>query len=95
MVFSVKAHHAHHPLTVTKESAKEAFAKAVGWHVVERFNDVSIADDVKTYSIQEFASVMALQEIANTVEPVTRTGAEGEESRAICLLSSIKTRLPI
>ena len=53
---------------MTKETAKEAFAKAVEWHVVERFNDVSIADDVKTYSIHEFASVMALQEIKDTVE---------------------------
>ena len=32
------------------------------------FNNVSISDDVRTYSIEEFASVMALQEIANTVE---------------------------
>ena len=66
MPFSVKAYHSDHPLTVTKETAKEAFAKAVEWHVIERFNNVSISDDVRTYSIEEFASVMALQEIATT-----------------------------
>jgi hypothetical protein len=33
MPFSVKAYHADHPLTVTKETAKEAFAKAVESHV--------------------------------------------------------------
>jgi hypothetical protein len=53
---------------VTKEAAKEAFAKAVEWHVIERFNNVSISDDVKTYSIGEFSSVMALQEIASTAD---------------------------
>ena len=66
MPFSVKAYHSDHPLTVTKETAKEAFAKAVEWHVIERFINVSISDDVRTYSIEEFASAMALQEIATT-----------------------------
>jgi hypothetical protein len=66
MPFSVKAYHSDHPLTVTKETAKEAFAKAVEWHVIERFIDVSISDDVRAYSIEEFASAMALQEIATT-----------------------------
>lgn len=49
MPFSVRAYHADHPLTVTKGTAKEAFAKAVEWHVVERFNNVSISDNVKTF----------------------------------------------
>jgi len=66
MPFSVKAYHSDYPLTVTKETAKEAFAKAVEWHVIERFINVSISDDVRTYSIEEFASAMALQEIATT-----------------------------
>ena len=66
MPFSVNAYHSDHPLTVTKETAKEAFAKAVEWHVIERFINVSISDDVRTYSIEEFASAMALQEIATT-----------------------------
>jgi hypothetical protein len=34
MPFSVKAYHSDHPLTVTKETAKEAFAKAVESHVI-------------------------------------------------------------
>jgi hypothetical protein len=46
---------------------KEAFAKAIGWHVAERYTDVSIHDGSKSYSIHEFALVMALQEIASTL----------------------------
>ena len=57
-----------HTLAVTTATAKEAFAKAVEWHVAERFADVSIYDGVKIYSIEQFSLVMALQEIANTVE---------------------------
>jgi len=68
MPFSVKAYYADHPLMVTVETAKEAFAKAIEWHVVERFTNVSISDGIESYSIDRFASVMALQEVANTVE---------------------------
>ena len=68
MPFSVKAYYAARPLTVIAETAKEAFAKAVEWHVVEKFTNVSISDGVKSYSIDDFALAMALQEIANTVE---------------------------
>ena len=68
MPFSVKAYYAARPLTVIAETAKEAFAKAVEWHVVEKFTNLSISDGVKSYSIEGFASAMALQEIANTVE---------------------------
>ena len=68
MPFSVKAYYADRPLTAIAETAKEVFAKAVEWHVVERFANVSISDGVKSYSIAEFSLVMALQEIANTVE---------------------------
>ena len=57
-----------HTLAVTADTAKEAFAKAIEWHVVEKFSGVSIYDSARMYSIDEFASVMALQEIANTVE---------------------------
>jgi hypothetical protein len=55
-------------LAVTTATAQEAFAKAIGWHVVQRFTDVSIYDGARSYSVDEFASVMALLEIANTVE---------------------------
>ena len=68
MPFSVKAYYADHPLTVTTKTAKEAFAKAVEWHVVEKFSGVSIHDGARMYSIAEFSSVMALIEIANTVD---------------------------
>ena len=68
MPFSVKAYYADHPLTVTTKTAKEAFAKAVEWHVVEGFTNVSISNGRKRYSIAEFSSVMALIEIASTVD---------------------------
>ena len=55
-------------VSVTTETAKEAFAKAVEWHVVRKLTDISISDGIKSYSIDGFASVMALQEIANTVK---------------------------
>jgi hypothetical protein len=78
MSFSVTAYHANRPLTVTAETAKEAFAKAVEWHVVNRFTNVSICDGVKSYSIDGFASVMALKEIANTVEAAAERGPKAE-----------------
>ena len=68
MPFVVKAFYDDHALTVTTETAKEAFAKAVEWQVAERFTDVTIRDGIKSYTIAEFASVMALAEIANTVD---------------------------
>lgn len=76
MPFSVKAYYADHPLTVTAETAKQAFAKAIEWHVVEGFSAVAINDGIESYSINEFASVMALQEIANTVEADVELGLE-------------------
>ena len=45
MPFSVKAYFFDHPLTVTQETAKDAFAKAVEWHVVDKFADITISDD--------------------------------------------------
>ena len=47
-------------------------------HVAERFTDVSIYDGIKSYSIDEFASVMALQEIANTVESAATPALKAE-----------------
>ena len=66
MPFSVNAYADDHRLTVTTETTKEAFAKAVEWHVAERFIDVSISDGIKSFTIAEFSSAMALAEIANT-----------------------------
>jgi hypothetical protein len=42
--------------------------KAVEWHVAERLSNVAISDGNKNYTVSEFASVMALQQIADTVE---------------------------
>ena len=68
MSFFVQAHLDDHTLSVTTETAKEAFAKAVGWQLVERFTNVSINDGARTYSIAEFSSEMALLEMANTLD---------------------------
>ncbi|KRR29178.1 hypothetical protein [Bradyrhizobium retamae] len=78
MPFVVKAFYDDHMLTVTKETAKQAFAKAVEWHVAERFSGVSINDGIKGYTIAEFASVMALMEIANTIHPA-EVGPKGKK----------------
>jgi hypothetical protein len=66
--FLVQAYVDGHTLRATAETAKVAFAKAIEWHVVERLADVSISDGTGSYSIAEFSSVMALIEIASTIE---------------------------
>jgi len=68
MPFLVQANLDDHTLAVATETAKQALAKAVEWHVVERLINVTIGDGIKNYTIAEFSSVMALLEIANTVE---------------------------
>ena len=68
MSFLLQATVDDHVLTATFETAKEVFAKAVEWHVVGRFTNINIDDGTKSYSIDEFSSMMALGEIANTVE---------------------------
>jgi hypothetical protein len=78
MLFSVKGYYANRPRMVTKETARRAFAKAVEWHVVERFADVTISDGQKSYSIDEFSLAMALQEIANTVEAAAELGLKAK-----------------
>ena len=67
MPFSVQAYLDDHRLSVTTETAKDAFAKAVEWHVAERMSSVTISDGNKSYTVSEFASEMALQQIADTV----------------------------
>jgi hypothetical protein len=54
MPFSVKGYYANRPLMVTKETASGAFAKAVEWHVVERFADVTISDAKKAIRLTNF-----------------------------------------
>jgi hypothetical protein len=68
MPFSLSGYADDRLVSVTTETAKEAFAKAVEWHVVHKLTEVSISDGIKSYSIGGFASTMELQEIANTVE---------------------------
>jgi gamma-glutamyl-gamma-aminobutyrate hydrolase PuuD len=68
MPFSVSAHVDDRIVSATTETAKEAFAQAVEWHVVRQLTDVSISDGEKSYSIVEFSSTMALTEIAHTAE---------------------------
>ena len=48
MTFSVSARIDDHAVTATAETAKEAFAKAVEWQVVEKFTDISISDGVRS-----------------------------------------------
>jgi hypothetical protein len=55
-------------MMLTRRTAKEAFAKAVEWHVVKGFRPVSISDGVKEYTIAEFASLMARRQIARTMK---------------------------
>jgi YD repeat-containing protein len=68
MSFLVQAYIDDHRLSVTTETAKDAFAKAVEWHAAERLSNVTISDGTKSYTISEFSSVMALQQIACTIE---------------------------
>jgi hypothetical protein len=63
---------------VFTDTAKEAFAKAVEWHVVHELTDVSISDGIKSYSIDGFALAMAMQEIANTVEAGAEPGLKAK-----------------
>jgi len=74
MPFLVQADVDDHTVAVTTETAKEAYAKAVEWHVVERFTNVSINDGARSYSMVEFSSEMALLEIANTVHAESAPG---------------------
>ena len=67
MPFLVQASIDDHKLAVTCETAKEAFAKAVEWQVVQ-FADVAISDGTKSYTVTEFASFMALKGFAGTVD---------------------------
>ena len=58
MRFNVTAYADDHALTTSVETAQEAFAKAVEWHVVRRLSDIAISDGIKRYSIAEFSSLI-------------------------------------
>ena len=66
MPFHVHAYVDDQLLEAPAKTAKAAFAKAVEWRIVGRLTDVSISDGTRSYSIADFASIMALAEIANT-----------------------------
>ena len=80
--FILKAYVDSHALTIAAETAKDAFAKAIEWHVVGKLTNVSISDGTKSYSVVEFASVMAVAEIARTSRievDATTPGSSGIE----------------
>lgn len=54
MLYLVQGCLEDHTLAATAGTAKEAFEKAVEWHIVARFTNVSIYDGNKIYSIDEF-----------------------------------------
>ncbi len=66
MSLTVQATIDGHIVLAPTETAKEAFAKAIEWHVVQQFADVAISDGGKNYSIAEFSAKMALAEITVT-----------------------------
>ena len=73
MSYVVQARIDDHALSASTATAKEAFLKAVEWQVRERFNDVTISHGANSYSIDEFASVMARLEISKTLEDSNET----------------------
>ena len=76
MPFLVKAYVDGHSLTAIAEAAKDAFAKAIEWHVARTLTDVSISDGSRSYSLVEFSSVMALVEIADTIRAEVDTSSQ-------------------
>lgn len=66
MSFMVCATVDGHSIVAPSETAKEAFAKAIEWQVVQQFADVAISDGSKNYSIAKFSAKMALAEITVT-----------------------------
>jgi hypothetical protein len=79
-LFHVHAYVDDHLLKATAETAKDAFVKAIEWHVVGRLTDISISDGTRSYSIAEFASVMALAEIRNTEASVAQNAPAADQS---------------
>ena len=79
MPFVVKAHIDDVMLSAKAGTAKEAFAKAIEWHVAQRLTDVSISDGIGNFTFAEFASKMALLEIENTVDAAADQGPKVRE----------------
>ena len=85
MILQVHAYIDDHVLKASAKTAKDAFAKAIEWHVVGRLTDISIRDGTRSYSIAEFASVMALAEMANTKASAEQTGQKRAVSADIAI----------
>ena len=90
MPFLVQAYLDDHALTAAAATAKDAFAKAIEWHVVGRLIDVSISDGTRSYSITEFSSVMALAEIANTAEAYVKEHPAADGLARVCCRACAK-----
>ena len=67
MPFMVRGFYNNNSLTLTCGTAKEAFAKAIEWHLIERLTNVCISDGIQNYTIAELASLMAIREIDDTL----------------------------
>lgn len=74
MPFVVKARIDDVILSAKAGTAKEAFAKAIEWHVARSLTDVSISDGVRSFTIAEFSSAMASLDIENTVDAAVGRG---------------------
>lgn len=81
MPYSVRATIDGHTITAPAETAKDAFAKAIDWHIAKQIDDVAICDGNKNYSIAEFSAAMAFSEITATQRLITETTDEGPYSR--------------
>ena len=79
MPFMVTAHFDDVMLSANAETAKDAFAKAIEWHVAQRLADVSISDGTRSFTIAEFAFAMASLDIAKTDYAATKPTPKGLE----------------
>jgi hypothetical protein len=70
MPFFVQGFVDDHMLTAAADTPKKAFAEAIEWHIVRGVSGVAISDGTQRYSIAEFASMMAHQEIAEALRTV-------------------------
>jgi hypothetical protein len=70
MPFVVQAHTDNHTITEATVTAKEAFAKAIEWHVSGRFTHIFVGDDIKTYSLEAFSLAMALRRLRTRSKPL-------------------------
>lgn len=74
--FVVQAHTDDHTVSVTAETANEAFAKAVEWQLVHKYTAIVIRDGIIVFTITQFASVKALKAIVNTIETAVELESE-------------------